>query len=251
MKRYVPTWSTLCLVIICFVCFVEIEFQAVGQDDLSLLCRPGRSGAWGHSLFLPLPPEDEDYSGGVSAFTCWAFSPAPGVLSATVTKSNLGGLPQLSGSSLSPTEGSQGRSFNSWRKELKPKQQRNAVSLTCSSWFACRLLHISQAHLPRYGAALNGLGLPRSINNQDVPNMCTGLSNGDKCSLRVSLPRSLKLTTTVNSNNRLWYYIMIILYITFLLMTNLDISPSWQLWIILQWMRDCRLLHTVLISCLA
>lgn len=74
MKQYVPTWSTLCLVIICFACFIETEFQAVSQDDLSLLCRPGRPGAWDHSLFLPLPPEDENYSGGVSAFTCWAFS---------------------------------------------------------------------------------------------------------------------------------------------------------------------------------
>lgn len=56
MKQYVPAWSTLCLVTICFVCFVETELQSVGQDDLSLLCRPGRPGAWGHSLLLPLPP---------------------------------------------------------------------------------------------------------------------------------------------------------------------------------------------------
>lgn len=111
MKQYVPTWSTLCLVIICFVCFVETEFQSVGQDDLSLLCRPGRPGAWGHSLLLPLPPEEEDYILAVSEFTCWAFFPAPGELSATVTKSNLGGLSQLSGSSMSPTKGSQDRSL--------------------------------------------------------------------------------------------------------------------------------------------
>lgn len=56
MKQYVPTWSTLCLVTICFVCFVETELQSVGQDDSSLLCRPGRPGAWGHSLLLPLSP---------------------------------------------------------------------------------------------------------------------------------------------------------------------------------------------------
>lgn len=135
MKQYVPTWSTLCLVTICLVCLVEIELQSVGQGDLSLLCRPGRPGAWGHSLLLPLPPEDEDYCHAVSASTCWAFSPAPGVLSATVTKSNLGGLSQLSGSSLSPTKGSQGRIFSSWRQELKPRQQRNTASLACSSWF--------------------------------------------------------------------------------------------------------------------